>query len=325
MTKEILKYGLVVGLLLVSQTSYADQAWDMNASWCKAEDPVQKTSLKWQRQPNGQFGYTNIGTLVPPRSVNINCPLAKTTSGPGIGTGMPGSPDDRIKNVSVTLTTSGSTFSNCRVDIRLMSADSSWGNNPPFREDMRAPVNVGVGTSSVYSSSSFSGYWGTATTWAYADLVCSLSVGSSITDYAYTEAGTLQNKMILPASQGGVFVGSGYTFNASGVGVLEALESFGSSFTWGGTVFPDGTSNLQIMTGPSIAGVNASDLTCSFEGQTLTSMLNGTVESRQAYPARVLNFTRTDTFSQDNFSCALLNNGVPTASGDAKIMSYRVF
>jgi len=302
--------------LLASQRASA-QSWSMGASWCRPETPTDKANLKWQLQSNGQAGYTNIGS----GGATVHCGLAKTTSGPGLA-------NDNLTSVSATFPAAGNGTSSCRVDVRKMSADSTWGNTPPQLVDQQVKLNIGVGTTTVYTSngSSFTNYWGTNTTWAYAELICTLTPGAAITGFAYNEAGNYQgNQRVAPASWGGMFAGSGYSYNGSGVGVLEALESQGSSFKWTGTMYPDGNSTLRIMVGPSISELQFSDMSCTFEGTTTAVMRNSPVTND--YPARVITFTRTDTNGQDDFSCSLLQNDPnhdPTASGDSKIFSYKV-
>ena len=311
---RLVKCAFVAALTLAARNSYADVVFTTGASECKGETPADKAALLWQ-QLNGVWGLSNIGKNGD-QAATIHCPITKYTSNTGIT-------NDQLNNVSVDFNNDGDGLNSCHVDVLQMGTSSAFNAGPLLKES-QSNSSINVGTSNVYvrNSGSFGGYWGTSTQWAYADLVCNLTIGSSIATYTIDELGTTQGTLIFPASEG--VVSGGYTFDGGGTGTdkdfLESLESAGTSFTFNGMMFPNSEGNMRIMVSPAVA--SNINFGCTFEGNTLIAQTN---PGGASFPARVLSFSRSDR-GQDSFACnELFTNGTPTASGDAIVYSYKMF
>jgi hypothetical protein len=262
------------------------------------------------------------GVLIPPASIDIVCPITKTTSGPGVTSG------DAISNVHVT-----ASFGSMTCTLRSYQVDprQATGNGTSNVLEQSGPLSASSQDSHVVavdlSLPMTTNYWQTANTWLYAELFCTVAANTHFFGYTVTEDGTNQPNVRIVSSAAcspSAATGSNYDFYADvdkiygWGGYLESLHQDGS--TYFSTTCPSGSapgSYVQMALGPHISSTT-NLMGCGLAGQPATWQyvppLVGT--SDPGFPPETLIFPH----SSSNLVCEIKNH---PPDGDAKMYSFR--
>jgi hypothetical protein len=137
-------------------------------------------------------------------ALDITCPIVKTTSNWGITSG------DQITAVSITVSGGASTTVNCTVKVWDVSPATGGGLPSQQKADQSTPFSNYSNPSHVTQSlsvtnvSTAAGYFSRSAyhpEWFYAEMMCTLSAGTTLETYHVTEAGTAQSDAaIYPSS-----------------------------------------------------------------------------------------------------------------------------
>jgi hypothetical protein len=163
---------------------------------CYAVDSGSNGNL--QRANKGNHTTAKLTNPSTGFTVNVFCPIIKTTSGPGIA-------NDQIWDANVPVTVPSGQTVQCGIEVFDNQPFPELGNN--FVESSFTSL-ISSGTMNIGFESQFSGpsdYWdgyGTAPAWFYADIECQLPPGASLGPgfYSVDEEGAVQPNRIYPVS-----------------------------------------------------------------------------------------------------------------------------
>jgi hypothetical protein len=171
----------VLGLLALPKLASADVLTTYDATKCWGDNKNDDTTANFQRT-TGKI--KNIST----QTMNIHCPIVKTTSGPGIT-------NDQLAWADVPVQTSGGAAVECRINMwHSETIDDSIGNLIWISSNSRSTTGTMRVDTSVFSPTSFWNFGSDAGVpkWLFADLICELPPQASITNYSVNERGTNQ-------------------------------------------------------------------------------------------------------------------------------------
>jgi hypothetical protein len=163
----------------------------MPGDFCHAETAWKTGDVSRPSSPFGLIRVTGDQTIV--------CPVIKTTSGPSITSG------DAITDVDVEVNLSTGTSVDCHLVVYDSNLPTVSTSNALF--DYNDSTNVsGYSTLNITTGSSPNvGWWGSSTSWRYAQILCEVTGSSAlkpveIVQYWVTENGSAQSTMIYPPS-----------------------------------------------------------------------------------------------------------------------------
>ncbi len=233
-TKAVL-CGAIVGTLLSRATpAHASETKDYWGAYCiPASGNFANADDTRMQNTMGQGVQNTSGSV----SLNITCPILKTTSNTSITSG------DQITAVSVNVTGGSSTTVTCTVhvwDISLASNGSFPANvasdeSTPF-SNASSPSNSSASLS-VTNVSGAHGYFsrsGSHPEWYYAEMTCTLSPGTTLDTYHVTEAGTAQAAIIYPSSWCTPNWTNNQKYHSGSSGYIECADSSVANdvFSW---------------------------------------------------------------------------------------------
>lgn len=177
--QQLMKATLVAAVILVPAAARAvSNGYD--ASKCHG---VTHRDEQYLVRYAGTLQYWPSGTSYPD-SVDVVCPITKTTSGPGItNDGLSVKASGYTSWATCTLSEYQSTI-NVNSNVLWQSEDDGSGYSY---------------TMSMYGN--HSNYWGSSSSWSYAELHCQLGEFATLQKYTVTEEGTVQaNRRISSAA-----------------------------------------------------------------------------------------------------------------------------